>query len=156
MTPVGQIGLDGRPYSYAAVTDVAALIPGATFGATSAKPGASQVGHFLDQCSNELDALLASVDYAVPVATGATASIEMLRSWTSIGGAYRTAMAMPQGKDSKHAEAYGKEWTAILGRIEKGKVELPDAPRSPVKVARGGQSGVDCGPTFVRGDARLR
>jgi hypothetical protein len=141
-----------RPYSYAALSDVTGYIAGATFGA-STRPTASQVANGIDLCADELDSLLSRLDYATPLPTTATASVDMARAWVTVGGAYRAAMAMPQGRESKHAEAYGKEWKALLESLEGGKRSLPDAPklkrtRSPA-VAPGSEE-----PTFTRANAQ--
>lgn len=141
-----------RAYSYAALSDIAGYIAGATFGA-STRPTASQVGNAIERSADELDSLLSRLDYAVPIPTGATQSMDIARSWVTIGGAYRAAMAMPQGKESKHAEAYGREWKALLEGLEGGKRSLPDAPkvkkaRSPAIAEGGGES------TFTRENAQ--
>ncbi len=138
-----------RAYSYASSIDVAAMLPGFIVSASS-RPSATQIAFHLEQVSNELDAILAGADYQTPVPTSATAALDVVRAWTTKGAAYRAAMAMPQGKESKHADAYGKEWTAILTGVETGRHELPDTPRSSAKLPRGG--GDDTGPTFSRAD----
>jgi len=141
-----------RPYSYAALSDITGYIAGATFGA-STRPTASQVVNSIELSADELDSLLSRLDYAVPIPTGATQSMDMARGWVTVGGAYRAAMAMPQGKESKHADAYGREWKALLESLEGGKRSLPDAPkikraRSPA-VAPGSEES-----TFTRANAQ--
>lgn len=141
-----------RAYSYASLTDIYSYLGGASFGA-STRPTASQVVNAIELSADEVDSLLSRLDYAVPIATGATQSMDMARGWVTIGGAYRAAMAMPQGKESKHAEAYGKEWKAVLESLEGGKRSLPDAAkikraRSPV-VAPGSEES-----TFTRANAQ--
>lgn len=144
-----------RPYAYAALADVESLLSGVNFTATSAKPNATQVANFLNLASDDLDSLLANVDYVTPIPTTATAGMEMLRSWTALGAAYRAAMAMPQGKESKHAETYGAEWKAILTSIEGGKRFLPDVPRISSKLPR--SAGPEGPPVFTRdGSQTLR
>src|SRR5690349_15874341 len=99
-----------RAYAYASAGNVRALlsfIP--TFGAT-ARPNAEQVAQFLDDASNDLDAALALADYTTPIATTATQSVELLRTWAAVGGAWHTAVAMPQGHDSKHADVYAQRF----------------------------------------------
>lgn len=130
-----------RPYSYATLADVSGMIPGFT-PATSSKPTASQVLGHISNVANELEAAFSVLDYQTPIPTTATASMDIMRSYVTIGAAYRTAMAMPQGKDSKHAADYGAEWRAILSSIESGRRELPDAPRQGGKRTRsaGGRS----------------
>jgi hypothetical protein len=78
--------------------------------------------------------------------------MDMVRTWSTIGAAYRTAMAMPQGKLSQHAESYGGEWKAILTSLEAGKRVLPDAPRN-VKVRSSARSSGEPRPTFTRENA---
>ena len=106
-----------RDYAYASYGDIQAhlsFIP--TFTATS-QPNATQAHLHLVDASNQLDSVLAIADYGTPVATTATHALELLRSWTSIGAAWKVAMSMPQGKDSKHADALGKEWQTLLGQV---------------------------------------
>lgn len=148
--------ISGRSYAYASLQDVQSFLPGVNFMATSAKPGATQVANFLNLASDDLDSLLGTLDYSVPIATTATQAMEMLRNWTTIGAAYRTAIAMPQGKESKHAETYGKEWTAILKSIESGQRFLPDASRAVGRLPRSA-SADPCPPVFTRaGSQNLR
>lgn len=141
-----------RPYAYANLSDVQDLLAGFVFSATS-RPTATQAARQLYRCSDEIDSLLSRLDYAVPVPTGATQSMQVSRVWTAVGAAYRVSMAMPQGKESKHAEAYGREWKALLEGLEGGKRSLPDAPkikkaRSPAVAKGGGES------TFTRENAQ--
>lgn len=114
-----------RDFAYASYADIQAhlsFIP--TFTATS-KPNATQAHSHLVDASNQLDAALAVADYATPIPTTATMALELLRSWAGIGAAAKVALAMPQGKDSKHLEALGKEWEVILGQVREGKAGLP-------------------------------
>jgi hypothetical protein len=152
--PTGGVEPGGgtRPYSYAAAADVQTLLAGVVFTATS-RPSATQVANQLAQVSDEIDSVLAPLDYQTPVPTGATVSIEMLRSWTSLGAAYKAAMAMPQGKDSKHAAEYGKEWRALLSNVESGRRQLPDAPRVASKAPRSGTPDL-AAPVFNRANSR--
>jgi hypothetical protein len=141
---------------YAATSDVESLLSGVVLSATS-RPTASQVANLLVLASNELDSMLGLVDYSVPIPTSATASIEMARSWTSIGAAYKTAMSMPQGKESKHAEVYGAEWRAILQGIEAGQRYLPDAAREGSKMPRHAEADTadpEGNPVFTRAESQ--
>jgi hypothetical protein len=143
-----------RPYNYANLADVQSALPGLALTASS-RPNASQVTLQLELASNELDGVLAMLGYSVPVATGATVSMGMLRSWATVGGAYRAAMSMPQGKDSKHAESYGAEWKAILNGLEGARRSLPDAETNPSKLPRGAPPAEDGSgaPIFTRGNS---
>lgn len=142
-----------RDYAYASYGDIQAhlsFIP--TFTATS-QPNASQAHHHLVDAANQLDAALVVANYSTPIPTTATHALELLRSWTAIGAAWKVAFAMPQGKDSKHAEALGKEWKAILGEVREGKVGIPGVGQvAGVAHARSGGDALNPGasPTFSR------
>lgn len=141
---------------YAATSDVESLLSGVVLSATS-RPTASQVANLLVLASNELDSLLSLSDYAVPIPTAASVSLEMVRSWVSIGAAYKTAMAMPQGKESKHADFYGGEWKAILESVGAGQRYLPDAARMGTKMPRHAEpdsARADNGPVFTRAESQ--
>jgi len=115
-----------RPYGYASLADVKrhlSFVP--TFTATS-KPNADEVNAHLLGVADELDAALLRQDYSVPVPTVATASLELLRQWTSIGAAMYTVAATPQGKDSKHLELLERRFSTILKGIADGSNVLPD------------------------------
>lgn len=142
-----------RPYFYASAADVSAKLAGFNITATS-KPSATQVDRLLANASDELDSILVVLDYAVPVATAATQSMEMLRSWTAVGAAYMTAMSMPQGNQSKHAEEYGKEWQAILKSVEGGRRQLPDAERVQNRAAARAGAPDRCAPVFNRANSQ--
>lgn len=119
----------------------------------SYRPNASQVYENLIQASNDLDATLALVDYAVPVPTGATMSREILRGWTAVGAAALTVSSMPQGqRDSKHQD-YAQNFSAILKGIRERDVALPDAgkeARARVRARSGVAAGAAATPYFTR------
>lgn len=141
---------------YAAVSDVESLLAGFTISATS-RPNSSQVANLLVLASNELDTVLSLSDYSTPVPTAASQGLEMVRGWASIGAAYKTAMAMPQGKESKHAESYGAEWKAILDGIGSGRSYLPDVARLGTKMPRHAEpdsAREDGGPVFTRAESQ--
>jgi len=137
-----------RDFAYASYADIQAhlsFIP--TFTATS-KPNATQAHTHLVDASNQLDAALSVANYGTPIPTTATHALELLRSWAGVGAGAKVAAAMPLGKDSKHAEALGKEWEVILGQIRKGQVGLPDvAQLADTSLVR---AGGNPSPTFTR------
>ena len=146
-----------RPYSYASFADVRALLPMLPSPLPgSYRPNGSQVSFHIERASNELDAVLSQVNYGVPIPTGATLAHELLRTWTALGAAWWSAIAMPQGRDSKHAQEYREEWTNILGRIQDHEMELPGVDptsgtnsfRSPV----GDPNAVGASPYFARAE----
>lgn len=144
-----------REYNYLEFSDVRALLPGLpTPVPASYRPNGTQIAAFMAWASNELDTYLGGVDYTVPIPTGATVALELLRGYAAFGAAWKTAAAMPQGRDSKHADMYRDEWKAILGRIEKGKVELPgvgkDSTRSLPAFPSGDPDAVGASPYFTR------
>lgn len=117
---------------YATLSDVNGLLSFVpTFGATT-KPNGSQVTGFLAMAADDLDAALVTHNYAVPIASSAVNSFELVRDWSSVGAAYYTAAAMPQGIDSKHLAIYERRWDAILEGLRNGSLQLPtDAPVDP-------------------------
>lgn len=122
-----------RAYAYASSTDVIRhLTFVATFTATS-RPNATQAHGHLSDAANELDAALTLADYSIPVATGATAAFEILRSWNAIGAACFSARSMPQGSDSKHAQALCDRFSAILDGIRDGDFALPGADKETTR-----------------------
>lgn len=140
-----------RPYSYATTADVQALLPG-LFSTPSALPGATQVAAQIEHVANELDSVMTMLAVTTPVPTGATASFQMARSWNAIGAAYRAALSMPQGSGSKHAEAFGAEWKAILTGIESGHRGMPDEPTPRSKLPRVGAPSTEK-PIYTRANA---
>lgn len=143
-----------RAYAYASVTDLHRLLTflPATFNA-STRPTPSQAHQALLDSSARLDAALGLVDYTTPVATTATAAGEVLRSWAAIGAAAEIAFALPQGKDSKHAEVYRSDFQAILGSIRGRDEGLPDVARgsrSRVRSSLTARSPEAASPMFTR------
>jgi hypothetical protein len=127
MTPVEDIPVR---YLYASSLDVEAHLSFVASFTPSTIPNASQVHRFLDDACNQLDAALASLDYSVPIATTATKSAELLRTYAGIGAAMWSAYAMPQGDNSLHGATLERQWTAILNGIKMGSITLPDATKS--------------------------
>lgn len=110
---------------YAGIEDVRShlsFVP--TFTATG-RPNATQVSQFLADAANDLDVALQLADYSLPIATSATMAQDTLRTWNAIGAAYYTALAMPQGSDSKHAKDLGDRWTVLLKAVQEGDTVLP-------------------------------
>jgi hypothetical protein len=143
-----------RDFAYASYADIQAhlsFIP--TFSATS-KPNATQVHSLLVDTSNTLDSALAVADYATPIPTAATVALELVRSWTAVGAAAKVAMAMPQGKDSKHFKALDEEWDVILKQVRDGEAGLPGVDRGSNSLARSAEGDLSLGrgasPTFTR------
>ncbi len=113
-----------RDFAYASYGDVQAHLSFvATFTATS-RPNATQVHQHLIDASDELDTVLRIADYSTPIPSTATAVLNVVRGWTSIGAAAHTAYAMPQGTDSKHAQALEKRWQALLKDVREGDRQL--------------------------------
>lgn len=142
-----------RDYAYASYGDIQAHLSFIPTFTPSTKPNATQVHSHLVDSSNLLDAALALADYSTPVPTVATHALELVRSWTAIGAAHKTALAMPGGSDSKHAEALGKDWDVILQQVRDGELGLPDLDKqSGTSLARAGGdvAGAGPSPTFTR------
>lgn len=140
-----------RVYTYASAPDVIRhLTFVATFTATS-RPNATQVDGHLDDAANELDAALTLADYSIPIATAATVSFEILRSWNAVGAACFSARSMPQGSDSKHAQALCERFSSILDGIRAGDFALPDADKETTRGrARFGAIATGASPYFTR------
>lgn len=117
------------------------------------RPNSTQVDEHCRQASNEIDAVLALVDYSVPIPTTASLSYQMVRGWAAIGAAQMSAQAMPQGADSKHAAALGERFTAILTSIRDRDIVLPDAGKEARSRARSFAAPADsagASPMFTR------
>jgi hypothetical protein len=113
-----------RESAYASAPDVLRHLSFiATFTATS-KPNATQVHNHLLAVSDEIDSLLAQADYTTPVGTAATVALNTLRHWTSLGAAMHAAHAMPQGRDSLHAQFLERRFDAILHGLSEGTLAL--------------------------------
>lgn len=113
-----------RAYNYATYADIEAHISQFTVTASS-RPNASQADRYITDVSDRLDSKLATLDYSVPVATGATQAFDLVNSWTAVGAAMFCAAALPHGSDGKHLEFLERQWTAILTDLDQGNVRLP-------------------------------
>lgn len=147
-----------RSYAYASSVDVLAHLSIATFTATS-KPTATQVHSHLLSAADELDAALTAGDYTVPVATGATAASNVLRSYNAIGAALYTAQSHPSGKNSNYADFLERRWNAILTGLESGEFTLSDAGKdTTLSLPRySGDAGIATGasPYFTRAEVDI-
>ena len=139
--------------AYASLPDVNSLLSFVPTFTASTRPSATQVHQFLQMASDDLDGALALGDYITPVT--ATAALDALRSWTSVGAAWYTAAAMPQGKDSLHVDLYRQRFTAILNQARNDELEILGADRDSLLTAAlygsGGRYDGAATPTFTRG-----
>lgn len=150
---------------YAQLSDVQGKLPFFRVGATSV-PNSSQIARFLEEVSDELDSSLIREGYRIPVgsmtassaAQAASQSLSVLRAWAALGAAAKTAEAMPQGVDSKHAEMYRSQFSAILKGISDDSAELFDAERETQqgvhrRLRHGGAAGAGASAFFVKDES---
>src|SRR5574338_192000 len=141
-------------YLYASLPDVQAHLPlmgrnqVPTFTATS-QPNATHVHNQISFVTNELDSVLSNRGYAVPIPTTATIALDIVRSWTSIGAAYRTALSAGQGPTRQHVDFLRDEYNRILESIRNGIIGLADAPKNSFRNSRG-MAQFNASPYFTR------
>jgi hypothetical protein len=103
--------------SYAAVSDVSALVPFITISASS-KPSTSQVQGYLDDCSQMIDAALSSRGVAVPITAPATFLAD-LKALCALGGAGKVLVGTyPQGAGPNAMSGRPTYWKDFLDRLE--------------------------------------
>ncbi len=145
---------DARPYAYASTIDVLGHLSFASGFSATSRPNATQVHGHLLAVSDEIDSMLAQADYSIPIATGATQAMGVLRYWTGLGAAMHVAYAMPQGKETLHGEFLERRFTAILGGIHAGDITLPGdaAQDTTLSLPRFGSVATGATPYFSRAE----
>lgn len=109
--------------SYATLADVQARDPSRTYTASSV-PNATQVGMFILDTAAELDGILSSLQYAVPVSTSATVALGMLRGFNALGANCLVQEAAPTSRDRDQAREL---WEDCKKALRAGDIVLPDA-----------------------------
>jgi hypothetical protein len=79
---------------YATPSDVHQLNTGRAFTASS-KPSASEVGRFLDLTAAELDGILRTRGYLLPIPTAATSALTLMAHGNALGGAAMVEQGAP-------------------------------------------------------------
>lgn len=128
--------------AYATPTQVFALDTGRTYTPTS-KPNASQVSQYITQTAAELDGILRTRGYTVPVPTTATSAYDLLSGFNAYGAISLVEQSAPT-KGGK-AEGWQKMWEDAKKMLSCGDLEL-DAPRdSSISSPRGFRSSAERG-----------
>jgi hypothetical protein len=111
--------------AYANISDVAAMNLGRASGLTftpSSRPTASQVGLWLDGVSAQLDAILRTRGYVVPVASSATSTRLLLQDAAMKGAHALVEIASPN--DSR-AKAAAQMWVDACKVLETAELDAP-------------------------------
>ena len=111
--------------AYATISDVVGLNAARRIDATSV-PNASQVAMFLDDIAAEIDGTLRANGYLLPIPSSATQSLRLLRVANARGARAMTERDAPERPVKDMAVA---DWERTLSALNKGRMELPDAPR---------------------------
>jgi O-acetylhomoserine/O-acetylserine sulfhydrylase-like pyridoxal-dependent enzyme len=103
---------------YASILDVAAVDAArATYTATS-RPNASQVAQLITMVEGEVDTLLVSSGWELPVPTGATIPLDFLRSVTSKGAVAMIESSSPVSDRRSDARAMWLEAREMIRRAD--------------------------------------
>lgn len=116
---------------YATVMHVKALCPQRRFTASSI-PSEGDVIGFLDDAAAELDAILRSVGYQLPVPPTSTGALGVLRRANAAGAAHSVEVAAPTNKEGAE-KRYAADWNALQAQLDPNRrgptIEL-DLPRN--------------------------
>lgn len=107
------------------------------------KPTVDQVGIFLDECAAEIDVVLRTQGYALPVPTTATSALKFLEGVNAVGAAWKVEVSAPT---SDNPELYEQMYRSAMKMLTKG-VEFTDIPKdSAQSLPRSGYGGTQLLP----------
>jgi hypothetical protein len=109
--------------AYATPSDVHQLNTGRTFTASS-KPTASEVGRLLDLTAAELDGILRTRGYLLPIPASATSALMLMAHGNALGGA---AMVEQGAQASDRRDEAVRLWLDFKKMLGSASLELDDA-----------------------------
>lgn len=131
--------------AYTSASLVAARDTGRVLSATS-RPNLDQLGDFILDAAAELDGILRSRGYSVPVPSTATSAFQLLRAYNNLGAICSVeSAAVNSSKEKTACEA----WEAAKKMLRDGDIEL-DAPKDTSQSSVRGRSSFPATALFTR------
>lgn len=103
----------------------------------SSKPQATQIVTLLDNVAAEIDSILRSTGFSLPVATTATSALELLEYYNALGVAARVQDLAPSGRPD---DTVKDEWDRARAMLAAGNVDLGADKSADTSFARWGGS----------------
>ncbi len=115
---------------YCSIADVQRLCREVEVSATSTVT-TTDVEAFINWSAQQIDSVLATLGYTVPVPDSATNALEALRNACASGAAYKTMLAAyskSSPNETGQSDMHRADFRDFLNDLSKGKLVLTDAP----------------------------
>jgi hypothetical protein len=123
-----EIGVD----AYATIAHVEAWNPTRTFN-TTLKPTRLAVSMYLRDAFRQINAELAVLGYDVPIGSGNSTSLSVVRHINCLAGAYQaefSRFSAGNAEFSNHAENLRQRFLNTMDMLRQGKMSIPGATRN--------------------------
>ena len=114
-------------FSYCDLADVEGTVQ-LKFGPED-RPSRAEATRIIRGVAAEIDGVLEAAGYTLPIPQSATRSLDMLKHYNILGGAYRCWYAAFRGsQDMTSPPTWREDYKDFLMGLRKNEIALPDAP----------------------------